>query len=114
MKPLVLTCILAVFACSASEPEPLPVPPLVPVAQAPEPQPDPVATVAKRYQEAAQKEVEAVTAPNVTPGYVRAVHQADLTARRALDVLERRPSQKTLIEARTAVGNLAEVLDRSP
>jgi hypothetical protein len=110
---LVFFLMLATTACAAPEATPLPPPE---VTQAPEPQPlsDPVATVTKRYQQTAQKETSAVMDPAVTPAYVRAVREADLVARQALDALERQPTPTGLLRARAAVAKLEKVLDATP
>lgn len=123
MKRFVLLLVVAASGCDAARlPPPAPPPPLtveiIPVWPPPPPAsppiPAPVATVAAQYQMAATKEVPAVTAPNVTPDYVRAVHQADRIARRALGVLEAqgsRPTLEALTRAREAVRKLSDVLN---
>lgn len=113
---------LLVAGCAAPQPVVLSLPPPIEVAPAPVPTPEspplppPVKTVAQQYQQEAQKEVEAVTAPDVTPEYIREVHTADLTARRALSALEarHRPTLEALNRAREAVRRLAEILDTAP
>lgn len=115
---------LIVTGCTAPQPVVLPL--LVPEAVAPPAEaaptqalpslPPPVKTVAQEYQQQAQKEVQAVTAPDVTPEYIRAVHTADLVARRALSALETRhnPTVEALSRAREAVRKLAEILNATP
>lgn len=113
-----LWCIMVASSCTAA-PRPLPVtlpppdPPAMPQASEPPSLPSPVANVAEQYSRQAQKEISAVTAPDVTPAYIHTVRQADLTARQAVNALMRRPTQEALTRAREAVRALEQVLDGS-
>lgn len=121
MKRLVLIFLIAGNGCAAASPRPPPLPSLqavevLPPVQAPEPAAlaGPIASVAQQYQQTARKEVKAVTAPDVTVEYIRAVHTADLHARRALGILEeqgRHATPEALGRARAAVRRLADILD---
>lgn len=123
MKRMVWLLVLIVAGCGAGPPVALPLPLAlpppedVPPAPASPSLPSPITTVAQQYQQAAQKEVAAVTAPDVTPDYIRAVQTADRAARRALSALEARghkPTVAALNRAREAVRQLAAVLDSAP
>jgi hypothetical protein len=118
--PILSLCCVVLTSCAASPPPPPPPtpPPAVVVESAPEPtKPATVTTnVTKAYQNAAQKEIPAVTAPNATPERVRRVHTADSAARWALSKLEAQgehPTQEALDAARAAVKQLSDVLNSS-
>jgi hypothetical protein len=113
-----LCCLIAVSSGCTAAPRPVPVT-LTPPLPLPPPQPaetppalpTPVANVAEQYQHQAQKEISAVTAPDVTPQYIHSVRQADLVARQAVNALMKRPTQDALDKAREAVHALEQVLD---
>lgn len=126
MKRIAWMLVLIIAGCGAARlpivapPLPPPVAVAPPVEVVPKPNPDalapPIKTVAQQYQQAAQKEVAAVTAPDVTPEYIKQVQTADRIARRALSALEtdRSPTVAALNRARDAVRDLAAVLDAAP
>lgn len=119
MKALALAITLA--AC-APAPVPAPPPPLFveEPAQppAPAPVPPPVASVARQYRAAVQREKSTALAPDATVDSVRAIHDADADARNALRTLEEQghhATQAALKAARDAVRRLSDVLkDLSP
>jgi hypothetical protein len=126
MKWLILIFVIVASGCATAHQPALILPtPIAPLSLTPLPPdppqssafPPPTISVAQQYQRTAQKETRAVTAANVTPAYIRAVHAADQIARRALGVLEARGPRATAEEvgvARVAVRTLGEVLDDTP
>lgn len=118
MNQLALSAILAFASCAAPAPAAPPAPTRIVVVEVPPTPPPPeipkpVATVTQQYRNAAQKEVAAVTLPDVTADYVRQVHQADTAARTALTALERQgvhPTAEVLTRARAAVQRLMNIL----
>lgn len=127
MKRLILLLVVTTYGCAEAASRQI-VPPhastaiVAPSKASPEPEHAPpppplMSVVAQQYQQTAQKEARAVTAANVTPDYIRAVHAADLSARAALGALEAQGQQATqadFIRARIAVRKLGEVLDDAP
>lgn len=89
-------------------------------APPPVPQQPPAAAakiVTKQYEDAAKKEIPAITAPAVTPKRVQTVHDADMNARKALEKLEAQgdsPTPEALDAARAAVGKLSDTLKSPP
>lgn len=128
MKRLILLLVVTTYGCAEAASRQIVPPPastamVAPSKASPEPEHAPppppplMSVVAQQYQQTAQKEARAVTAPNVTPDYIRAVHAADLSARAALGALEAQGQQATqadFIRARIAVRKLGEVLDDAP
>ena len=118
MKPLLIMLCLAGCQAPAPLPEPPPAPVVV-IERTPVAVPSllpRVASVANAYDVVARREASAVTAPDVTAGYVRAVHAADLQARAALTILARmklHPTAAALANARAAVGALEDALNGS-
>jgi hypothetical protein len=113
-----LAILIALTACSKPPPPPpTPLPPLV--VEVPEPQPPaalpkPVVSVAREYRAALVQEKLTVLAPDATPDSVRAIHQADIEARNALQTLEAQghhPTPTALKAARDAVRRLSDVLN---
>lgn len=121
MNQLALSVFLACASCAAARaPQPVLTPTIVIVEPPPTPSPvmppaipKPVTTVTEEYRYAAQKEVAAVTLPDVTADYVRLVHRADIAARKAVTALERQgahPTADVLMRAKAAVQQLMDVL----
>lgn len=120
MNQLALSVFLACASCAASRaPQPVLTVPVVIIEPPPSPPTlfpaisKPVETVTEEYRNAAQKEVAAVTLPDVTADYVRRVHQADIAARKAVTSLEQQgehPTAQALRHAKIAVQRLMDVL----
>ena len=117
----ILICLL-LMSCAAPAAVPPPEPvavaePVVPDAPAPVPVGVPHAAavaVTHDYSVARRKELDAVIAPQATPASIKRLHEADVAALAAVQVLEKQgahPTADALRAARGAVGELQRALD---